>query len=67
MLWPADRAAEVLEAYRAITATAPDELTVWFDLLKFPGAEPLVAVDTTYLGDAAEGRSLLRPCNASTN
>ncbi|WP_371783548.1 FAD-binding oxidoreductase [Streptosporangium subroseum] len=61
MLWPADRAAEVLEAYRAITATAPDELTVWFDLLKFPGAEPLVAVDTTYLGDAAEGRSLLRP------
>ncbi|AWS43362.1 FAD-binding oxidoreductase [Streptosporangium sp. 'caverna'] len=61
MLWPADRAAEVLEAYRAITTTAPDELTVWFDLLKFPGAEPLVAVDTTYLGDAAAGRSLLRP------
>ncbi|MEV6867176.1 FAD-binding oxidoreductase [Streptosporangium subroseum] len=61
MLWPADRAAEVLEAYRAITTTAPDELTVWFDLLKFPGAEPLVAVDITYLGDAAEGRSLLRP------
>ncbi|MEV4250419.1 FAD-binding oxidoreductase [Streptosporangium canum] len=61
LLWPADRAAEVLEAYRAITATAPDELTVWFDLLQFPGSAPLVAVDATHLGDAAEGQALLRP------
>ncbi|MEV4188882.1 FAD-linked oxidase, partial [Streptosporangium canum] len=60
LLWPADRAAEVLEAYRAITATAPDELTVWFDLLQFPGSAPLVAVDATHLGDAAEGQALLR-------
>ncbi|MGW4502721.1 SUMF1/EgtB/PvdO family nonheme iron enzyme, partial [Micromonospora sp. NPDC004336] len=27
------------------TATAPDELTLWLDLLHFPGAEPMVAVD----------------------
>ncbi len=61
MLWPADRAADVLDAYREITATAPDALTVWFDLLSFPGTTPMAAVDATYLGDPAEGRDLLRP------
>ncbi|HEX2317101.1 MAG TPA: FAD-binding oxidoreductase [Thermomonospora sp.] len=59
MLWPATRAAEVFEAYTALTATAPDELTLWLDLLNFPGADPMVAVDATYLGDADEGRELL--------
>ncbi|RJL20391.1 FAD-binding oxidoreductase [Bailinhaonella thermotolerans] len=61
VLWPADKAPEVLAAFREITATAPEELTVWFDLLRFPGAPPTVAVDATYLGDAAEARELLRP------
>ncbi|MFE3447382.1 FAD-binding oxidoreductase [Nonomuraea sp. NPDC059194] len=53
VLWPADRAPEVLEAFREITATAPDELTLWFELLQFPGAPPFVAVDSTYLGQDA--------------
>ncbi|MCG5216035.1 FAD-binding oxidoreductase [Streptosporangium sp. KLBMP 9127] len=61
MLWSADRAADVLDAYRQITAAAPDSLTVWFDLLNFPASTPMVAVDATYLGDPAEGRALLRP------
>ncbi|MGW4473772.1 FAD-binding oxidoreductase [Nonomuraea sp. NPDC004354] len=53
VLWPASRAPEVLAAFREITATAPDELTLWFELLRFPGAPPLVAVDSTYLGQDA--------------
>jgi FAD/FMN-containing dehydrogenase len=61
MLWPAVHAPEVMDAYRQITAAAPDELTVWLDLLHFPGADPMVAVDVTYLGPAAEARDLLRP------
>ncbi|WP_027942656.1 FAD-binding oxidoreductase [Amycolatopsis taiwanensis] len=60
VLWSADRAPEALAAFREITAGAPDELTVWADLLHFPGSAPLVAVDATYLGDPAEGRALLR-------
>jgi FAD/FMN-containing dehydrogenase len=59
MMWSADRASAVMDAFRAVTASAPDELTVWLDLLKFPGAAPLVAVDATYLGDADEARDLL--------
>jgi FAD/FMN-containing dehydrogenase len=60
MLWSGERAAEVLDAFRTITATAPEELTAWFELLQFPGAAPLVAVDSTYLGPDDEARDLLR-------
>ncbi|WP_043628489.1 FAD-binding oxidoreductase [Nonomuraea candida] len=61
MLWPAEQAPAVLDAFREITATAPDELTVWYDLLHFPGAAPLVAIDTTFLGDGGDAGTLLRP------
>ncbi|MFI9597536.1 FAD-binding oxidoreductase [Nonomuraea sp. NPDC052265] len=61
LLWPAATAPAVLDAYREITATAPDELTLWYDLLQFPGAAPLVAVDATYLGAGGDAETLLRP------
>ncbi|MFC0861291.1 FAD-binding oxidoreductase [Sphaerimonospora cavernae] len=73
ILWPAARAPEVLAAYRSVTANAPDELSVWFQLLQFPPLpelpEPLrglpaVIVDATFLGEASEGRALLREFDA---
>jgi hypothetical protein len=51
IMWPVERSPEVLAAYREVTAAAPDELTVWFDLLKFPGGPGFVAVDCTFLGE----------------
>jgi FAD/FMN-containing dehydrogenase len=60
-VWPAEKAPAVLEAYREITAAAPDELTAWYDLLQFPGAAPLVAVDCTFLGAGGDAEALLRP------
>jgi UDP-N-acetylenolpyruvoylglucosamine reductase len=59
MLWPARHAPAVVDAYRHLTATAPDELTVWLELLHFPGSDPMVAIDATYLGDPDEARNLL--------
>lgn len=59
IMWPVERAPEVLEAFREVTADAPAELTVWFDLLKFPGAPGYVAIDSTYLGE--HPGALLRP------
>ncbi|MEV4174751.1 hypothetical protein [Nonomuraea sp. NPDC049709] len=56
ILWAGEHAAEVMDAYRQITAAAPEELTVWLDLLHFPGSAPMVAVDATYLGDEDEAR-----------
>ncbi|MFI6297925.1 FAD-binding oxidoreductase [Nonomuraea sp. NPDC050790] len=64
LLWPAERAPAVLEAFLRVTDVAPDELTVWLDLLKFPGAPPFVALDSTYLGPEREARALLAPFDA---
>ncbi len=61
VLWPAEHGPDVMDAYRRITAAAPDELTVWLDLLHFPGSAPMVAVDAAYLGEASEARDLLAP------
>jgi FAD/FMN-containing dehydrogenase len=36
--WPFERAAEILEAYRTLTAEAPRELAVWMNLLRAPEA-----------------------------
>ncbi|MEU3100868.1 FAD-binding oxidoreductase [Streptomyces griseoflavus] len=60
MLWPAAAAPAVLDAYREVTAGAPDGLSVWYDLLRFPGAPAMVAVDATWLGPAGEGAALMR-------
>jgi FAD/FMN-containing dehydrogenase len=59
MLWDARRARAVADVFREVTAGAPDELTLWFSLAHLPGAEPVVAVDSTFLGDADTARKLL--------
>ncbi|MEV1169443.1 FAD-binding oxidoreductase [Nonomuraea sp. NPDC049784] len=59
IMWPIERAPEVLDAFREVTASAPDELTVWFDLLQIPGGSGFVMIDCTYLGEEPGG--LLRP------
>lgn len=66
MLWPGTQARQVLDVFRTVTAKAPDELTVWTGLLSFPGADPVIAVHATYLGEGAgdAGPELLRPFDA---
>ncbi|QIS11453.1 FAD-binding oxidoreductase [Nocardia arthritidis] len=61
MVWPAERAPQVLAAFREIVAIAPDELTLWWSLSQFPSAPPMVGVSVTYLGDAASAQALLAP------
>ena len=58
-LWSASHATAVAQAYRTMTATAPESLTLWLELLHFPGGEPMIAIDSTYLGDADEARALM--------
>ncbi|MGX6608211.1 SpoIIE family protein phosphatase [Micromonosporaceae bacterium Da 78-11] len=67
LLWPAALAYPVLTAFERITRTAPDELSVWTQLLRFPPLpeipEPLrgssfVAVDLTFLGSAEDAEAL---------
>ena len=68
MFWPWEQAAEVLEAWRALTAAAPDELTSMARLFQFPPLpmipEPLrgrswVNVQLAFLGDEHAGAELV--------
>jgi FAD/FMN-containing dehydrogenase len=70
LTWPADHATEVLTAFADISATAPDELTLWAWLLNFPDVEllpellrgrPTVAIDLTYLGGADDCAPWIAP------
>jgi hypothetical protein len=70
LLWPIEMARPVLSAFAAVTDRAPDELTLWAHLFRFPPMpmvpEPLrgrafVSVDVTYLGSAEDCEALLEP------
>ncbi|WP_245721921.1 hypothetical protein [Nocardia crassostreae] len=61
MLWPVERAREVITAFRDIVAVAPEELTLWCGLSQFPGAPAMVGVSVTYLGEAGTAQALLAP------
>ena len=74
VLWyPVDRAAEVLNEWRAWTDGQPEEMTSVGRILQFPPIpeipEPVrgqsfVVVEAIYLGDEAEGAALLAPLRA---
>jgi hypothetical protein len=73
LLWPIEMARPVLTVFRRITGTAPESLTLWAHLLRFPPfpeiPEPLrggsfVSVDVAHLGSAEEAEALLAPLRA---
>ncbi len=74
ILWfPVDRAAEILNEWRAWTDGQPEEMTSVGRILQFPPIpqipEPVrgqsfVVVQAIYLGDEAEGAELLAPLRA---
>ncbi|MEQ4724661.1 FAD-binding oxidoreductase [Nonomuraea sp. B19D2] len=62
ILWPAERTGEVFEAFRAITAGAPRELSLWLNRMAPPSPSPaMVGLDVTFLGEAGEAEALLAP------
>jgi FAD/FMN-containing dehydrogenase len=61
VIYPRDRAVEVLRFYRDFTQSAPDELTAYAALLHTPEGMPAVAVAACYCGDLAKGGQVLRP------
>lgn len=63
-LWSAAHAREVARAFRTITRTAPDALTLWLELLHYPGSEPMIAIDSTFLGPEESARRWMAPTGA---
>ena len=73
LIWPQERAGEVLHAWREWVETVPDEITSVGRLLNLPPIpdipEPfrgrsLVVVEATFLGTEAEAAELLAPLRA---
>jgi FAD/FMN-containing dehydrogenase len=73
LVWPIERAAEVLLAWACWADAAPDEVTSVGRLLQIPPipempellrGRQLVVVEAAFLGDEAAGRELLAPLRA---
>ena len=63
LMWPIEMARPVLQAFREVTARAPEELTLWAQLFRFPPdpampeairGRSFVSVDLTFLGSETE-------------
>ncbi len=73
MIWPAERAREVLHAWREWTATAPDEVTTSARVMNIPDMEgvpdmvrgrSLVVIDGAVIGSVEEAGEILAPLRA---
>jgi FAD/FMN-containing dehydrogenase len=64
ILFPRERAADLLKFYRSFTTNSPDELAAYAILLHTPDGMPACAIATCYSGDLAEGERLMKPLRA---
>ena len=64
VIYPRDRAVEVLRFYRDFTQSAPEELTAYCALMHTPDDIPAVAVIACYCGDLTEGEKVFKPLRA---
>ena len=60
VIYPRDRAVEVLRFYRDFMQSAPEELTAYVALMVTPDGIPGVAVIACYCGDVAKGEQVLK-------
>src|SRR6476620_3963027 len=61
VVYPRERAPELLKFFRDFTADAPDELGTYFGLINTPDGTPVTAFVTCYNGDLATGEKVLAP------
>jgi hypothetical protein len=61
VVYPMNRAREVLRFYREYTSSVPDELTAYASLLTTPDGLPAIAINLCYCGPLDEGERLVEP------
>jgi FAD/FMN-containing dehydrogenase len=64
VIYPYEKAKDVLRFYREFTRTEPDELTSWALLMTSPAGDPVAAIAVCYSGALEEGERVLRPLRA---
>jgi FAD/FMN-containing dehydrogenase len=61
VVYPVERAREVLRFYREYTSDAPDELTAYACLSTTPDGLPTIAISLCYCGPLEEGERVISP------
>jgi FAD/FMN-containing dehydrogenase len=61
VIYPMDKATEVLRFYRDYARTCPDELTAFAAMMTSLDGAPVVAMLAGHIGDLAEGEKLMAP------
>jgi hypothetical protein len=61
LLFPRERAAELIRVYRQFVESAPEALTAYAGLLCAPDGTPVVGIIVCYCGDLAEGERVIQP------
>ena len=61
LVWPRDRAGDVLRFYRDFMARAPEELTCYCALVTSPEGMPIVVALACWSGEIAKGEDALAP------
>ena len=63
--YPIQKAKTVLELFRQVTSTAPDELAFDVVLINLPDGTPVVGMNICYNGPIAEGERVVRPLRSA--
>ncbi len=63
--YPIQKAKAVLELFREVTSTAPDELAFDIVLITLPDGTPIVGMNICYNGPIAEGEKVVRPLRSA--
>lgn len=61
LLYPRERAAELIAFYREFVAGSPDELDTTIGFLNSPDGTPLVGIVVVYAGPPEEGERVIKP------
>ena len=61
LLFPIDRARDLIRLYRTVTEAAPDALGASFVMTHAPGGPPVCAVAVCYNGPTDEGEQVIKP------
>jgi FAD/FMN-containing dehydrogenase len=61
LIYPFERAPEVVRLYREVVESAPDELTMYLGMATMPDGMSIVALMPVYSGEIAEGERLIAP------
>jgi FAD/FMN-containing dehydrogenase len=61
VLYPLQKAKDVLKSYRKFNSEAPEEMSTWATLGTLPDRHPIVSIAACYIGSAEAAEKVVRP------